>query len=241
MGSRKGNITLDDFNERMATLERTLTENISKSITESFSMLWGAKIVENATNITANATAIDGLATRIGALEEQKTTNDERKAEIIGKLNEELDDIKNRSMHTNLVLKGFPESGDAKEETRNLVIQHLAELGELSEEDVDETLDRCHRGGRKDNTNNKPRNIYMNFTTSRHVDFYIHEARKKQSPYKHERQYTKSVQERRNLAMMERKRLKGEGEIISGYLEYPAKLFTKKAGQGETFKFLKAF
>ena len=227
-------MTLEDLNNRLANLEQSLADNITKTITqtitENFERLWGAKIQENSSNIAENTAAITALSARVDDL----TNENIEKAKEIQKLTEDMDDLRNRNMRNNLVLKGFPEStGDEKENTREIVVAHLAELGGQDYDEVDNIVDRCHRGGRKDKNNNKPRNIYMNLCASRYVDFYIDAAwrKNKNTPIRHERQYTASVNERRNAAMLERKRLKEAGEIIAGYLEYPAKLMVKKAGE----------
>ena len=46
-------------------------------------------------------------------------------------------------------------------------------------------------------------------------------------------QFSKKLTDRRNTAMMERKRLKDGKQIISGYIEYPATLMVKRAGDQE--------
>ena len=52
-------------------------------------------------------------------------------------------------------------------------------------------------------------------------------------PFRIDRQYSKAVKQRRNTAMMERKKLKDKNEIVSGYLEYPAKLMVKQHGENK--------
>ena len=51
---------------------------------------------------------------------------------------------------------------------------------------------------------------------------------------------SKAVNERRNAAMLERKKLKTTNKIQSGYLEYPAKLMVKSVGETK-YKFFKEF
>jgi hypothetical protein len=243
--STGSSITAEDLNkilnDRLVELENSLTDRITKSITESLSNLWQERITKNEENIDANAESIEAneaaitdLVSRVEALEGERKHSDE----MIQKLHDDLDDAKNRNMRNNMVIKGFPETV-GKEDTRALVIQHLAQMTEETTDTLDQIIDRCHRGGRVVDEN-KPRNIYLNCTTSRYVDSFLKAARTTKSKYKHDRQYTKPINDRRNAAMLERKRLKDTGEIISGYLEYPAKLMVKKVGEND-FKFMKAF
>ena len=252
--ARSKNVTLNELDnilgDRLGELERSLTANIaeivSKNVAQSFEQRWGAQIQQNADDIGRNSAAIAELTARVEALEREKGESEK----TIQTLHNDLDDVKNRNMRNNLIIKGLPESSNGeKEDTRAVVINYLAELAEQDEAEIEDVVDRCHRGGRKNNNNNnnninnKPRNIYMNFTSSRHVDFYIQKARTQKSEYKLERQFTKPVQDRRNAAMLHRRTLLDNKEITSGYLEYPATLMVKKPGDSKEskFKFCKAF
>ena len=252
--ARSKNVTLNELDnilgDRLGELERSLTANIaeivSKNVAQSFEQRWGAQIQQNADDIGRNSAAIAELTARVEALEREKGESEK----TIQTLHNDLDDVKNRNMRNNLIIKGLPEpSNGEKEDTRAVVINYLAELAEQDEAEIEDVVDRCHRGGRKNNNNNnnninnKPRNIYMNFTSSRHVDFYIQKARTQKSEYKLERQFTKPVQDRRNAAMLHRRTLLDNKEITAGYLEYPATLMVKKPGDSKEskFKFCKAF
>ena len=224
------NLTIDDLNSvltsRLADLETRITVTLTEKITESIGRLWSERIQQNERDIEANAAAITQLTTRVKSLEDETV-----KGDVVKQLSDELDDLRNRNMRNNLVIKGMPESdGPEKENTRNIVILHLADLTGENVDELEHIVDRCHRGGKTDPNNRRPRNIYMNLSASRHVDNFIDAARERRSPYKHERQYTKAINDRRNAAMMERKRLKDNKLIVSGYVDYPAKLMVKKPG-----------
>ena len=152
------------LNDRLGKLENSLAEmimeSVTRSIAESFEKLWGPKIQQNTNDIADNTTAIEKLTARVEALEAEKVTKTKEITNLYG----DLDDMKNRSMRNNLVIKGIPEpTNNEKEDIRSTVLEFLAGMTDQNEEDVDYVIDRCHRGGRRNMENKKPRNIYMNF------------------------------------------------------------------------------
>ena len=95
---------------------------------------------------------------------------------------------------------------------------------------IDRLIDRAHRGGKRNSRG--PRNIYIKFLSSQTVDHFMEAIRTQTLPFRIERQYSKAVNDRRNTAMMERKKLKTIDKTIqSGYLDYPAKLMVKLHGE----------
>ena len=138
-----------------------------------------------------------------------------------------------RCVDVGTVLFLIAESEDEHENPRKIVCETLAPLiPNYTEKDIDVVIDRAHRGGRRNNRSARgPRHIYVRFQFSSHVDEFMHAIKKARPSFKLERQFSKPVTERRNLAMLERKKLKSKNEIRSGYIDYPAKLMVKRDGE----------
>ena len=222
------------FDERLATLEIKITETLNKHFDENY-----------AANIAINTCNITKLEERLLKLELAATLKDQEIQALQDEnktLKNDMDDQINRGMRNNLIIKGIPETdGDDRENTRRLVSKELsAIIDEYSEQDVDNVIDRAHRGGRRHQTARGPRHIYIKFLSSSHVDEFVEAGRRQRTTFRLEKQYSKAVTDRRNLAMIERKKLKANKEIISGYVDYPAKLMIKTVGQ-TTYKLHQEF
>ena len=149
-----------------------------------------------------------------------------------------LEDQVNRSCRKSLVIKGVPEQNHGKEswsETKTILSQTIAKyIPDTTEDDVWDMIERAHRSAPNiKNTKKKgKRDIFAAFhrwEDSNHIEstFQV-ESRKKHTNgiYIHQK-YGADTTARRNMALIERKQLKSEGKIISGYLAYPAKLLVK--------------
>ena len=104
-------------------------------------------------------------------------------------------------------------------------------------------FNRVHRG-RPARDNNSPRPIYAALfkwvDCEDLVECYKNLNIEKKSSIRVSYLYGPRTTFRRNLALVERKRLKDSGIITSGYLEFPAKLFGKTPG-GDDYKLIKDF
>ena len=248
------------------TLDKKLAD-LTKTLQKHFDDTYGARIKQIATNveqITANVDRLDNFEQRIAELERKSILKDEKIAELERNstqkdndiralrlenetLKSDLDDQVNRGMRNNLIIKGIPEEDKEDDEaTRKIVCEALATLTtEYAADDIEDLLDRTHRGGKRQRNNQgpepaRPRNIYMNFISSFHVDHFMKAVRTEKPYFKLERQFSKPVTDRRNLAMLERRKLLTNKQIKSGYLEYPARLMVKSDGD-ENYRLHKDF
>ena len=222
------------LDDKLATFQVTLIATLKKHFDDNY----GAQIRQNTENIAQ-------LTERVNKLEQSKTDLDEEMKSLREEnstLKDDLDDQINRGMRNNLIIKGIAESsGDERENTREIVKETLAPLiPSYSVKDIDDVIDRAHRGGKRKNPARGPRNIYVKFQFSSHVDEFMDAIKTKRARFRLERQFYKAVTDRRNLAMLERKTLKMNKEIRSGYIEYPAKLMVKRNGE-TTYKLHKEF
>lgn len=226
--------TSPTIDEIAALLDNKLDEKLSaleNKLTESFRRELDQKLLVTDQKIATLNDRVEVLETKLAGKDgELEVMRGE-----INKLKDDLDDQVNRGMRNNMILKGIPEQGGGegvREDTRELVIENLISLNPAySHDEVNNVIDRAHRGGKTNNNNNKPRNIYIKFTTSHVVDEYVLLARKKKPNFRVEKQFSKPVTDRRNTAMMERRKLIDNKTITSGYVEFPAKLMVKYVGQ----------
>ena len=137
-------------------------------------------------------------------------------------------------MRNSLILQNIREAdNETWDDTKRLVATALTELLGLNQKEVINGIERAHRGGKKDK--NRNRNIFVRLYCSEDVKYYCYEIRKLNINGKTKiiatQQFSKKLTLRRDLALQERKRLKDSGDIIAGYLQFPATLMVKKEGE----------
>ena len=222
------------LDKKLAVLRQEITADIKQSIEE------------NRKNIAGNAATLEGLTEQFETLKEQQQIKITELQEQLDKQNDEIDELTNRTMRTNIVIRGLPEK--AKEDTKKELCDYLATLSREDPRSIYQRIDRAHRTPGPPRNDGKPRNIFANLVKSVDCKFYVdlnskHCAKNKNSPdtTRVDHQYTKSVLERRNLAMIERKKLLAEKKYVTCHLGYPAKLFGKVDIKQEQSDFIKAF
>ena len=235
MGPKIAPLTLDAINDlldrkfeplvKKDDLETILTNRLT-IITAELKVFVQNELAERDEKIHTLSVRIDEKDTEITELRGQLNT-----------LRDDLEDQTNRSMRNNIILKGVPET--EKEDTRELTKEILANFSDdqYTIDDLESCIDRTHRGKQLKTTTarnrNTPRHIYIKFVSSRTVDDFILYGRKRENGdgFRVDRQYSMAVTKRRNEAMMTRKTLKENGEIVGGYVEYPAKLMVRRQGE----------
>ena len=146
---------------------------------------------------------------------------------LISIQDEIIDDLRNRSMRSTLIFKGIEESAEEKswEDTEQILYKKLREA---DPQFPDFAIERCHRGHTKKNSQG-PRDIicrFLNWKISEKVKqvFTIKNNRDRSFKVYAGQKYGPLTTARRNLAMVERKRLLANGEAAKAYVAYPAKL-----------------
>jgi len=157
-------------------------------------------------------------------------------------LEEEIEERTNRQLRKTLVFRGIPEqtirrdsssdNAGRKEnwdDTEELLAQKIAEVCEdTSLSQAREMIERGHRGGPNPNyQGDKPRPIFAAFYDWKQSEFVKKQFRINSTAYQCGNKYGARTSARRNLAMKERKRLKSNGTIISGYVDFPARLMVR--------------
>ena len=231
-----------------ALLDRKLKELKTDIITE-IEAKWGPAINKNSQNIAANSTSIEGHDEQ---LEQLKNDHKDKITELEQQLqtqSNELDDLKNRSLRCNVIIKGIPEDEkETKINTKSKLSDYLATLSHEKPADIFAKIDRAHRGGPKEA--GKHRHIYANFLMSVEAERFVflsekHLVKTKNQPgadrVRVEAHYTKKVMDRRNLALQERRKLIDGGELVEGHIVYPAKLLGKRNAEQKYAELIKEF
>ena len=184
------------------------------------------------------------LAEKLKAeLDKEKAETNKLKTEVsrIEKLEEKLEERTNRQLRKTLVFKGIPLKNrqETWQETEEVLREHIAEIYDVNYEDTDGIIERCHRSAPNKNYKGKnPQPIFAAIYDWKECEKLVDNFRKnniadRSSQIQCEYKYGPMTTRRRNMALVERKRLKESGELVSGYVAYPAKLMVKKRGEKE--------
>ena len=114
-------------------------------------------------------------------------------------------------------------------------------------EDAYNMIERCHRGmsSKTQARSSTPKPIFAcfhNWKDSNNIlnEFSALSRKKKSNGVFVDQKYGDKTTALRNKALKERKMLKDDGKIISGFVSYPAKLFVKY-NQDQDYKLYKEF
>ena len=157
----------------------------------------------------------------------------------IGDLTERVEERTNRQLRNTLVFKGIPDVEGEKDQgskswhiTRQLLANKIAEnIDGLDEEVAFKLLERVHRG--KESKFNKGRRpIYAKLFDWNDCEkikecFRFANMENRELNIYCEQMYGPRTRFRRNKAFIERKALKDDNKIVSGFVAYPAKLMVK--------------
>ena len=151
-------------------LDRKLNEkfeNFRKEITDDFKLITDdikLTIEENKKNIAGNTTTLENLSGQFEEMKQQhqKTIDDLQKQ--LTKQNDDIDELTNRTMRANIVIRGLPEV--AKEDTKEELCNYLATLSGENPDVVFDKIDRAHRTPGPPRDDGKPRNVFANLDES---------------------------------------------------------------------------
>ena len=151
-----------------------------------------------------------------------------------------IQDIQNRSMRSNLVFHGLPETEEENkgnnendnnnyDQTKEIVAKYVSQHLGKDFNVVANTIVRAHRSRRKSNnaSNTKPRPIFVKFNRDDIAADFLNgfirvNIAQKKSVHRVEQQFTKELQDRRRNAFQHKKELLESGNITKGRITYPA-------------------
>ena len=164
----------------------------------------------------------DGLLSRLAAVEER------------------VEERTNRQLRQTLVFQGIEEKGkESWADTKHILAESVSETCDVTYEDAEQAINRCHRSGSKTNRNgrvNRHRPIYANFFSWEVTEDIIVKYRESNIKFPHfnikaNYKYGPLTTKRRSEALKVRKELKESNVITKGFIKYPAKLFVMYKGE----------
>ena len=171
------------------------------------------------------------------------------------KMQEVIEDNKNRQLRKTLVFKGIPEENTANDdntnpprenwdETASILAKSMSQALNTTIEEAKQMVERCHRAAPNSNyRGNKPRPIFAAFLDWKDSERTKDAYRKNRALGVIAEQKTGPLTTmRRNIALKERKRLLDQGAIYNGYVMHPARLMVKDSqAPGAKYKTWKDF
>ena len=171
--------------------------------------------------------------------------NQMRESSLNHKALEELIESRtNRQLHKTLIFKVILENGEIDannnqrpetwNDTEKILAEKISEICDVSLRDARKMIERCHRANTSPNYKGTgPRPIFAAFFSWKESEFVKNEFRKNNVNNADCRIYSEQkfgplTTKRRNQAMLYRKKLKDEGNIVRGYVAFPAKLMVKR-------------
>ena len=160
----------------------------------------------------------------------------------LGELAEKVEDRTNRQLRETLVFKGIPEDEDTEEdkytETKKLLATVIStHVTGVSYDEALLQIKRAHReADRDDHYRAGKRHIFAAFHSWDLCQLILQTFGRKciddhDFPIAAEQKYGPLTSKRRQLALRARKELKKAGTIVSGYVDFPAKLFVNYPGE----------
>ena len=140
------------------------------------------------------------------------------------------------SLRNTLVFKGIPKKAGEKSwnDTTDVLIKTVAHDLNLKPEKVSNIFERVHRGRDRENG---PPHIFakvFNWNNSEHLKSDFRGLNiKKRSTIKCDQKYGPRTSNRRNQALVCRRNLLDNKQIVQGFLKFPAKLMVKLEGESK--------
>ena len=189
----------------------------------------------------------DDLTARVDNLETAPVCDHHQLPETNDNLAKELDQVKerleertNRQLRQTLVIKGVKElpREETWEQTKQLLASAISKNVNTTYKNAYAMLNRVHRSRPTQNHQKRgQRDIYANVYSWEHCDRLVNDFRmlnvRGESNIRIEFKYGPLTTNRRIQAMERRKVMKTAGDIVSGYVAYPARLMVKAIGHSK--------
>ena len=232
---------LDNLDQRLDRIEENLVVHSRKF----------EEINEKIDEVDLKATdGINGLIQRVSKLENdlqhcqqieipaEMNKLREENAKLKDEIQEELENTNNRQLRRTLVFKNIPETKDFETyaEVKGILAETISSSTNISGQEVVEGIERAHREPKRaGGSRNGKRKIFAAFLNWELAQRVLEEFRQRCIADRTfdiyvEQMYGPLTTQRRNRAYEMRKRLKEQGIITSGYVEFPAKLMVNIAG-----------
>ena len=229
---------LVDFETRLTKHSDDIKDELTKSLGGAISNLQDElsiirDIAEKAMQLAEqNKKSLSNLQSENTKLKQQLVALE---SERIAAIEESIEDRTNRQLRKTVIFRGIAESDkETWDQTEAKLVSIITDISTYTTEDASEIIERCHRS--KPNPRykgNGPRPIvcqFANWKDSEQVkkDFFKNNITNRSNSIYAEQKYGPITTARRSQALKLRKQLKSSGEIVSGYIAFPAKLMVKK-------------
>ena len=244
---------IDKVTERVA---EKVTEVINKTIEAKFVKIddhlknldntiaeHSDQIVELAALKAENSslkTYLSDLNSRLVTLEQQTAfTTTVTESTELEELSERLEERTNRQLRQTLIFKNVHEPQYEKTwaDTKQNLATNISQCVGVTQNFALQMLNRVHRG-RPNPRKQQQRDIYANLYSWEICEKLVADFRKLniegKTDIRVEFKYGPRTTYRRNQALLRRKELKEMGDIMSGYVAYPARLMIKRPGRSKT-------
>ena len=160
--------------------------------------------------------------------------------EDIASLEDKIEDQTNRQLRKTLIFTNLSEvegeDDDRYKKTTEILANKISEVskGNISKEKALDAIERAHTG-RPKRYRNCPKPVYAAITdwrVSEQIKQYFLSKNNSSGVYC-DQMYGTMTTWRRQQALKKRKELKANGEIVKGYISFPAKLMVLKPGRKE--------
>ena len=245
--------------KQLAPLEKTLNEALTriqadidavKSVADNAHKLADKAFKQAEANKIAIAKLTEDNNKTIDLLKKENATLKNQIHDAVDQnstLDERIENRTNRQLRKTLVFKGIPEKindtndnqhkNETWDDTEEILASRIAEVCDMQLPEAKKLIERCHRS----NPNPKykgsgPRPIFAAFHSWKDSEWVKNDFRKNNidNPRCHiyaEQKFGPKTTMRRNQAMLMRKSLKEKGDIINGYVAYPARLMVKTSNE----------
>ena len=159
------------------------------------------------------------------------------------KLRESIENRTNRQLRRTLIFKNIPETKDDEsyQEVKALLADMISSATEISREEVFAGIERAHREAKREGSFRQgKRRIFAAFLNWDLPQKILDLFRKKSIAdgsfqFYADQMYGPLTAKRRNMAFQLRKSLKEKGDIVSGFVQFPAKLMVNFPGDVNRF------
>ena len=195
-----------------------------------------SKVSEKVTNATDR---IAKLERHLQHLEQVEFPEAIRKLQMENEsLKEALESRTNRQLRRTLIFKNVPERKDDESyaEVKTLLAEIISTNTDITNEEALAGIERAHREAKRDGSSREgKRKIYVAFLNWELPQQILDEFRKKNIADRSfkiyvDQMYGPMTTQRRNMAFEMRKSLKEAGSIVSGFVNFPAKLMVNFPG-----------
>ena len=245
--------SIDNSNLPMSITTEELEKVVQRVINKELKSALNKHLNETIESLRASLEEVSNIAkSALKLAEEQKVVIEELKTSKgkiesapsrISDLEELIEERTNRQLRKTLVFHGISSEADNSKyeswkDTEVLVRKTISKILSIPYEKTD-MIERCHRGARSPNyKGNLPNPIYAAVYDWKDCElimekFREHNMSNRDSSLRAEYKYGPLTTKRRSLALNERRTLKQNGAIISGYVAYPARLMVKTEPAGK--------